>query len=549
MELPKPILSVLGQDPGHRRRCNINANAFQQDAVVSFRGWQYAVFYSYLDNNEHERIPGSAPDNEPLYIHLARRKLPPPGVPGCARPTNTEEGESGENQWEVLVFEDYPQTTDDGHNTVQMGICPGDGTIHLAYDHHCDVLRYRHSIPNLVALSPADFQWTGSLFSSTLSYLPGISASHRPFRDVTYPRFGFIGSNDMFLSFRDGKAGLGNDHLYIYQPSYEPDAPESGQHTCTGKFTYAGQHLTGLNSNPYVNGITYSQHDTKLHITWVYRGFVDYPGWDDPFDTKHKQQAGPNGAENNHDLCYAYSQDGGYTWRNGNGEVIADLNRCENKASLITEENLVPNTITNNAPGIVAFKISKGSGLMNQEAQAVDAQGRIHVLNRDSCVNSDKKVTWKHYFRDPLNGKWISHALPIIPGSKRGRLATRTTTSQASQRNDRAKTHTDLYIIFPGSATDSTFRILRASSVDNFAAYTQVWSSDQLGDDGLRLKLLGEPLVDSPRLEYDHVLSLFCLGDYDYDNRVEEDKATQTTCQRAVVLLDFELPLERRAAA
>jgi hypothetical protein len=36
--------------------------------------------------------------------------------------------------WEVLVLDDYPQTTDDGHNTVQMGICPGDGTIHLSYD-------------------------------------------------------------------------------------------------------------------------------------------------------------------------------------------------------------------------------------------------------------------------------------------------------------------------------------------------------------------------------------------------------------------------------
>jgi hypothetical protein len=38
-----------------------------------------------------------------------------------------------------MAFDDYPQTTDDGHNTVQMGICPADGTVHLAYDHHCDV--------------------------------------------------------------------------------------------------------------------------------------------------------------------------------------------------------------------------------------------------------------------------------------------------------------------------------------------------------------------------------------------------------------------------
>ncbi len=52
-------------------------------------------------------------------MHLSRRKLP-------------------SIRWETLVFDDYVQTTDDPHNTVQMGICAGDGTIHLSYDHHCD---------------------------------------------------------------------------------------------------------------------------------------------------------------------------------------------------------------------------------------------------------------------------------------------------------------------------------------------------------------------------------------------------------------------------
>lgn len=278
-----------------------------------------------------------------------------------------------------------------------------------------DRLRYRHSIPN-VALSPDRFKWTSSLFSPTLSHLPGIPAPHGPFNDITYPRFGFLESA-MFLSFRDGKAGLGNDHLYIYHPSYPlgidhlfTDNPSysseptvEGSPGSIGKFTYVGQHLTGLNSNPYVNGITYSLHDYTLRITWVYRGFVHYPGWDDPLDTKHKQQAGPNGAENNHNLCYAYSQDGGSTWRNGNGKVIADL-RAENTG--MGTDGMVPaTTITNNAPGIVAFEIPKFSGLMNQEAQAVDAQSRVHVLNRDSCTDAGGQVRWKHYFRDYFTGE------------------------------------------------------------------------------------------------------------------------------------------------
>ncbi|KAK4220316.1 hypothetical protein QBC37DRAFT_270991 [Rhypophila decipiens] len=507
MALVNPTISILGQDPGHRRRCNINANAFQQDAVVTFQGWQYAVFYSYMCKDHHD---------EPLYIHLARRKLPHASK------------ESQASAWEVVVFDDYPQTTDDGHNTVQIGICPGDGTIHLAYDHHCDVLRYRQSVPNL-ALTPDDFQWRPSLFSPALSHLPGLPTTHAPFKDVTYPRFGFLGSSNMFLSFRDGKAGLGNDHLYMYQAA-------DGE---AGRYAYMGQHLTGIQSNPYVNGITYTQRDNRLHITWVYRGFVHYAGWDEPLDTKHKQQAGPNGAENNHDLCYAYSEDLGYTWRNGNGEVIADL-----KAKNTTAGTEIKSTVTNSTSGIVAFKIPKGSGLMNQEAQAVDSEGRVHVLNRDclACPDSDDdgsdtsnmQVKWKHYFRDPLDGKWTCHALPITPGTRRGRLAAVPT----SRQDTNAPSET--YIILPGSDTDSIFRILKASSKDNYTTYSQVWSSHQMG-----LKLAGEPLVDSSRLEFDLVLSVFCLREHGVlgqETGDEGSKGDKNLPQRDVVVLDFELP-------
>jgi len=142
MALSEPIITVLGEDPGHRRKCILNGNAFQQDAVVSFLGWQYAVFYSYLSRPSTGAVLGGVDhelEAEPLYIHVGRRKLPD-------RESNIREvGESSDSSknatggWEILVLDDYPQTVDDGHNTVQMGICPGDGTIHLSFDHHCDV--------------------------------------------------------------------------------------------------------------------------------------------------------------------------------------------------------------------------------------------------------------------------------------------------------------------------------------------------------------------------------------------------------------------------
>ena len=232
-----------------------------------------------------------------------------------------------------------------------------------------------------MATQPHAVSWHPDIFSATLDHLPGIASLHKPLRDVTYPRFGFLGEK-MFFSHRDGKAGLGNDHLYTY------DGKDGG-------FKYIGDYLTGVQSNPYVNGIT--SRKGVLHVTWVYRGFVEYPGWDDPLDTKHKQQAGPNGAENNHNICYAHSEADGCVWKNGRGEVIADL---RDPVSFSHDQRGKERTIRNDACGIVAFEIPKGKGLMNQEAQAVDQAGGVHVLNRD-MMDEGRTYLWKHYYRSP----------------------------------------------------------------------------------------------------------------------------------------------------
>ncbi|KAK4187923.1 hypothetical protein QBC35DRAFT_550888 [Podospora australis] len=477
-KLSQPTITVLGQDPTNNRVCRINCYAFQQDAILSFRGWQYAAFYS--------------PVGDAVFIHLARRQLP-------------------NGPWETLVFDDYPQTVDDGHNTVQIGICSGDGTIHLSYDHHCDVLHYRHSRPNLTT-NPSSFTWTSSLFSPNLNHLPGIDPSHKPFHYVTYPRFCSPppSSSDTGLLFtlRDGKAGLGNDHLYTYSP-------------LTHTFSYLGQHLTGVASNPYIHGLNLTpsqshENRSRLHITWVYRAFVHYPGWDDPLDTKHKTQAGPNGAENNFDICYAYSDDSGLTWFNGSGKQIADLRAKE--------------TVDNTSEGIVAFEIPKGSGLTNQEAQAVDSRGGVHVLNRDNLPSDDdkpgygkvrgdgdiksdgngkEKVTkWKHYHRNSSTATWRQTPLRPVHGNTRGRLAVWQKTG-------------DLFIILPNSDTKG-MHILRATAKNEYQDYEEVWSGKGF---------MGEPLVDSAQLEEggDNVLSLMVLADAGGEGK------------RDVVVLDFPL--------
>lgn len=89
MKLANPTRTTLGPDPIHRS-CAINGYAFQQDAIHTLNGWQYACFYA-----------SSSGAKEPLFVHLSRRKLP-------------------DGPWQTIIFEDYEQTVDDGHNTVQV---------------------------------------------------------------------------------------------------------------------------------------------------------------------------------------------------------------------------------------------------------------------------------------------------------------------------------------------------------------------------------------------------------------------------------------------
>lgn len=152
----------------------------------------------------------------------------------------------------------------------------------------------------------------------------------------------------------------------------------------TGKYILIGTYLEGTENNPYTNGLDY--HNSRLHVTWTYRDFVPFEGWDNTTGTQHKQQAGPNGIENNHDLWYSYSDDLGQSWKNDMGTTIADLRKGE--------------SVRCNNDGIKVLSLPKGSGVHNQEDQVVDNNGGVHVLNRDSTSGD---IKWKHYYR-PTSG-------------------------------------------------------------------------------------------------------------------------------------------------
>ncbi|KAH8194153.1 hypothetical protein TruAng_011676 [Truncatella angustata] len=428
--LADPTITALGFDPDHRS-CILNGTAFQQDAITTFGGWQYACYYASLS-------------------HVSADPL------------------------------DYEQIVDDGHNTVQvrnlmLGICPGDGTIHLSYDHHCDRLRYRYSLVR-IAICPEEFEWDAKYFSSTVDSLPGLSGPHGLLEYISYPRFGPL-ERDLWFSFRTGKAGLGDELLCVYT-------------AVAGTWTLRGTVLKGIQNSPYVHGLEY--RNSRLFVTWVYRAFVWYEGWDDIYDVKHKQQRGPNAATNNHDICFAYSDDDGIMWKNGGNEQIADLSWGE--------------SISPASPGIVAFNIPKNSGLSNQESQAVDHRGGIHVLNRDQMDGAQK---WKHYYRSP-DGQWAQRALPHVSGvygGKRGCLAV--------SKDD------DLYLILPDNDA-LQLTILRASRASGYASYDIIWKGEKFPPT--------EPLVDRARLDYDNILSVFTRASVDENSDL-----------KSVVVLDFHL--------
>lgn len=115
MKLDSPTISILGREPARKHR--INACSFQQNALTTVLSWQYAAFYTQVND------PGGQDGS--CFVNLARRNF-------------LAEGEHQSTEWSTLTFEDYLQNTDDGHNTISIGVCAGDGTIHLAFDHHCD---------------------------------------------------------------------------------------------------------------------------------------------------------------------------------------------------------------------------------------------------------------------------------------------------------------------------------------------------------------------------------------------------------------------------
>ncbi|KIJ31449.1 hypothetical protein M422DRAFT_185901 [Sphaerobolus stellatus SS14] len=422
--------TVLGRDPPTVNR--LNGESFQQDALVTFNGYQYAVFYG---------SDATATATTPRHVSVARRSLA---------------SLASQAQWETLTLTDYNQTDDDGHDIISLGICSKDGTLHIAFDQHDNDLNYRISRKG-VATNPSGVKWGPELFGSIQNFLPGLETINRSehFENVTYPRFLSIPSGNMLLEMRVGRSGLGDDWLYEYD----------GQ---VGKWKEIGKYLEGVQNNAYINGFDIDNKGV-LQVSWTYRDFINDTGQDVAVE------AGPNGPENNHDMDFGYSMDLGITWQNNWGQTIANMTSSE--------------PIFPNSAGITIFGIPKYGGILNQEAQTVDDQRRIHVLNRENTTGTE---LWYHYWRSTTKDWTRSPFLdlsvtPTVLG-KRGKLAAY---------------HDNLIAILPDNAPNSTrLQLLGSTAQGHFSDWSVLW--DGVGNGW-------EPLLDRTRLN-EGVLSMLIVN-------------------------------------
>lgn len=260
----------------------------------------------------------------------------------------------------------YRNTEDDSHNVISMGICRRDGSIHLAYDHHNDDLHYSHSVRGS-ANNPDSMAWEPESFSAAANVLDAVVP------DVTYPRF--IGKPDGNLLFECRYKLSGDGDSYLRE--YDGD---------TRTWKLVGRYVQGMEATPnacaYINRIDYDLNG-RLHVSWCWRD--DFSGM------------------SNHDLYYGYSDDHGRTWKDKNGLQVAKTD------STGWTDSRAAGACMNRSKTTLKLKdIPYNKGYINQESQATDSKGQVHILNSyiegsetdDSWASSRAKAVLHHHYVD-----------------------------------------------------------------------------------------------------------------------------------------------------
>lgn len=202
----------------------------------------------------------------------------------------------------------YHGTVRDGHNVISIMV-DGEGFLHVAFDHHGSPLHYARSVA------------PDSLELGALQPMIGDREER-----VTYPEFHRLSTGDLLFLYRTGSSGNGDLVLNRYDLK-----SHTWQRVQDNLIDGEGQR----------NGYWQACVDDRdrLHLSWVWR-----ETWK---------------VETNHDLCYAYSADGGQTWQRSDGLPCT-----------------VPMTAEN---AEYVARIPQGSELINQTSMTANDAGYPYI--------------------------------------------------------------------------------------------------------------------------------------------------------------------------
>ncbi|MEV6592915.1 BNR repeat-containing protein [Streptomyces acidicola] len=240
----------------------VNNNSFQKNGLLTYKGHQYAAWYT-ADRN----------------AVVGRRVL-------------------GASTWET-VKAGHTLRYDDSHNVISMGVSRADGRLHLNMDSHSDGFTYVKSVAGLMD-NPSGLSWTASRFGAPQSTLDGLALTSQ----FTYPQFVSTPEGKLQLSYRVAVSGNGRNALAEYDGTSWTALGEWTSSTGT----YTSEHGSSTARNMYLHGIDYDRNG-RLHAFFTWReqnGAVMCSG----------------GGITNHDTGYVYSDDRGRTWRNNAGTVV-----------------------------------------------------------------------------------------------------------------------------------------------------------------------------------------------------------------------------------
>ncbi|MEU6805050.1 BNR repeat-containing protein [Streptomyces neyagawaensis] len=257
----------------------VNNNAFQKNGLLTYKGHQYAVWYT-ADRN----------------AVVGRRAL-------------------GSGTWSTVKV-GHTLRYDDSHNVISLGVSKVDGRLHLNMDSHSDGFTYVKSVAGLMD-DPAGLSWTTSRFGAPRSTLDGLALTSQ----FTYPQFVSTPDGKLQLSYRAGVSGNGRNALAEYDGTSWTSHGEWSSSTGT----YTSEHGSSTARNMYLHGIDYDRNG-RLHSFFTWR----------------EQNAAvmcSGGGITNHDTGYVYSDDHGRTWRNNAGAVVGTTGGSDKVA--VTDPGLV----------------------------------------------------------------------------------------------------------------------------------------------------------------------------------------------------------------